>query len=98
MKIKSELEEKVNNLKEKEVVNVGVIQSLEQDRENLFLRILQNRSSVPNLMKELHRLRTEVSKAEGGEGKATKAEVTKLKKNLREAVEKLETVFKKDTF
>ena len=97
VKMKSELEEKVKNLKEKEAVNVGVIQSLEQDKEVLSMRILQYRSSVPNLMKELYRLRTEVSKADGGEGKATKAEVTKLKKNLREAVEKLETVSKEKT-
>ena len=95
--LKEEMEQRQNNAKEKEVMAMGTINSLEIEKEELQAKLDKYRRTVPNLMQELQKLRTDVVEPTKTGGASNKGETTKLKKALKDATEKLEEVSKEKT-
>ena len=93
--IKSKMEEKEKTWNENEMIKQGTINSLEEENGVLSSRLQRYTGSVPSLMQELHKLR---ESAKANDKTNNKTELAKVKKNLKEAGEKLEAISLEKTF
>ena len=94
--MKDDLEEKEKIWKDKEIMAMGTINSLEVEKEEIQAKLDKYRRSVPGMVLELNNLREELAEPKNEKGTA-KGEVNKLKKALKEMSEKLEVVTKEKT-
>ena len=88
--LKSELDEKENERKEKELKDMGKFNSLEEDKKVLRDRLARYIVTVPKMKDELSELRKAVK--DKMIPNSNKAEVNKLKKALKESEDKVEKV------
>ena len=89
-RLKSEAEEKDAIAKEKEMIQLGVNNSLEEEKKVLTSRLNRYKEAVPKLRKELEELRD--SGKEKNVPNPTKTENNKLKKALKESEDKVEKI------
>ena len=94
--MKDDMEEKEKIWKDKEIMAMGTINSLEVEKEEIQAKLDKYRRSVPGMVLELNNLREELAEPKNEKGTA-KGEVNKLKKALKDMSEKLEEVTKEKT-
>ena len=88
--LKSEAENKDKISKEKEMIQQGVVNSLEEEKKVLASRVNRYKEAVPKLTEELKELRKAAKDKLGPN--TYKAKINKLKKALKESEDKMEKV------